>query len=87
VIGKKEIMDGKEFLENKKERMSTLGFWDEISKPTLIYLIECGYKKEIIKEWYINDIMYDGEKAVINWKKRWRELTDKEVKEKYGFHA
>ena len=72
-----------EFLENKKQSMEILGFWDEISKKSIIHALETRYKDEILKEWCITDIVPNGDKFLFKWAKRFLPLTDKEVKLKY----
>jgi len=74
----------KSFLERHKSHLELGGFWDEERKQTIIFLIESRYKKEIIQEWYVNDIVLNGDKFLFNWKKRHKKLTDKEVKDRYG---
>jgi hypothetical protein len=64
--------------------MEHLGFWDEAYKTSIINMIENGYKTEVIKEWGISDLVINGDKILLKWVKRYRPLTEEELKEKYG---
>lgn len=70
-------------LENKKSTMEALGFWDETSKQSLMYSLECRYSDEILKEWCITDIIPNRSEFLFKWTKRLFPLSDEEVKEKY----
>ena len=72
------------FLDLHKQGMETLGFWDESYKKVVIGIIENGYKTEVIKEWGISDLVVNGDKILLKWAKRYRPLTEEELKEKYG---
>jgi hypothetical protein len=72
------------FLDLHKQGMETLGFWDESYKKVVIGIIENGYKTEVIKEWGISDLVVNGDKILLKWVKRYRPLTEEELKEKYG---
>lgn len=71
-------------LENKIERLN-LGqeFWDEMGKKTIIHIIERGYNADILKIWYISDLVMNGDQVLIKWTKRFKVLSDEEIKEKY----
>jgi hypothetical protein len=64
--------------------MEHLGFWDEAYKTSIINMIENGYKTEVIKDWCISDLVVNGDKILLKWSKRYRPLTEEEIKEKYG---
>jgi hypothetical protein len=72
------------FLDLHKQGMEHLGFWDETYKSSVINMIENGYKTEVIKEWGISDLVVNGDKILLKWAKRYRPLTEEELKEKYG---
>lgn len=74
----------RDFLEAKKQSMDVLGFWDEDYKSTLLRQIESTYYPEIISEWGISDVVFNGDKALIKWYKRHHPLSKLELKEKYG---
>lgn len=73
-----------EFLESHKEAMESLGFWTEEFKSTVILMVENKYKTKVIREWEIVDLTFNGDKALIKWKKRLQPLTDEEIGSKYG---
>ena len=73
-----------DFLELKKESMGMLGFWDETNKNVIIHAFECRYNTDILKEWCITDIVPNGNQFLFKWSKRYKPLTKKELKEKYG---
>ena len=77
-------MENLDFLEIHQKSMETLGFWDEAYKKVVIGVIENGYKTEVIKDWCISDLVINGDKVLIKWNKRYRPLTEEELKEKYG---
>jgi len=72
-----------DFLENKKQSMAILGFWDEVSKKTLIHSLETRYKDEVLKEWCITDIVPNGNEFLFKWSKRFLPLSDEEIQLKY----
>lgn len=72
------------FIEIHTKTMETLGFWIEEHKSVFIGMMETRYKTEIIREWEIIDLAFDGDKALVKWKKRLQPLTDEELKDKYG---
>ena len=41
-------------------------------------------KTEIIREWTIVDLVFNGDKALVKWEKRYQPLTDEELKDNYG---
>ncbi|MCP4665216.1 MAG: hypothetical protein GY849_02530 [Deltaproteobacteria bacterium] len=71
------------FLNNQKKQIET-GFWQEDYKSIAIFSIEKMYKSEIIKIWFIADLIINNDKILINWKKRHRELTDEDYSKKYN---
>ena len=77
-------MENLDFLEIHQKSMETLGFWNEAYKKVVIGMIENGYKTEVIKDWCISDLVINGDKVLIKWNKRYRPLTEEELKEKYG---
>lgn len=77
-------MENLDFLEIHQKSMETLGFWGEAYKKVVIGMIENGYKTEVIKDWCISDLVINGDKVLIKWNKRYRPLTEEELKEKYG---
>lgn len=72
------------FIEKHFEKISVLGFWDEIKKPTLIQLLEHMYETEIIREWAISDVVMSGNKVLYKWYKRAFPLSDEDLKSQYG---
>lgn len=77
-------MENLDFLEIHQKSMETLGFWNEAYKKVVIGMIENGYKTEVIKDWCISDLVINGDKVLIKWNKRYKPLTEEELKEKYG---
>lgn len=73
-----------EFLELHQQTMETLGFWSEEYRSVVIRMMETRYKTETIREWTIIDLVFNGDKALVKWKKRFQPLTDEELKDKYG---
>lgn len=73
-----------EFLELHKKGMKTLGFWTEEFRSVVNTMMETRYNTEIIREWIIVDLIFNGDKVLIKWKKRFEPLTDKELKKEYG---
>jgi hypothetical protein len=76
--------DKKDFLERHKEHLDVLGFWDEDSRSSIIYCIESTYKKEIIREWGISDMVMNGDKILFKWYKRHEPLSEEELKKRFG---
>lgn len=71
-------------LESHIEVLNLTGtIWYELAKKTIIWSVERSFDDVILKERYISDIVINGDKALIKWEKRFRELTDEEVKDKY----
>lgn len=73
-----------DFLERHTKSAEVLGFWDEQYKSVVVAMIESNYKKEIIKEWQITDIIANNDKFLLKWRKRLSPLTNKEYNEKYN---
>lgn len=74
---------GDEFIDSLKNS-PTFGYWDTINKSSMISILESNYTSEILKTLYIEDVIIHDGKTLINWKKRFRPLTDEEISEKYG---
>lgn len=72
------------FIEAHQQGMETLGFWTEEYRRTTMKAMELQYKTEIIREWGITDFVPNGDKILIKWGKRFRPLSDEELKEEYG---
>lgn len=70
-----------DFHEKKAEH---LGFWDETYKGILISAYEARFNTETLKKFSVSDILINGDKVLVKWVPRHKELTDEEVKEKYG---
>lgn len=77
-------MEGKGFLDLHRELMETLGFWDEDYKASIIRLLESRYKRDIIREWGISDLVVNGDKVLFKWYKRYQPLSDEEMIKRYG---
>jgi hypothetical protein len=73
----------KSFLEIQKEGMEVLGFWTESYKEVLLNQMESMYNNEVLREWAIGDIVIHDKKVLLKWHKRYRPLTDEEIKLKY----
>lgn len=71
----------KTFLELKQSGMETLGFWDENYKTVLLMMVERGYKRHIVKEFAITDVVIHGDKVLLKWEKRLFPLSDDQLKE------
>lgn len=74
----------KNFLEIHKEHLETLGFWDELNKKTLIRAIERIYRKEVVVNYQIVDIVNNNDNCLIKWHKRIAPLSDSEYNSIYG---
>jgi len=72
------------FLETHKEGMKHLGFWAEEYKSSVLRSLELQYSTEVLREWTIVDLTFNGDKALAKWEKRTFPLTDQQLKEKYG---
>jgi hypothetical protein len=77
---------GKEpnFLDMHKEHLESIGFYEEINTSYLCQVLEGTYITSIIKDYYISKIVPDKDVYLVKWKKRFRQLTDSEIKDKYG---
>ena len=72
-----------DFLEIHKKSLELSGFWREEWKEVIFHVIELDYKTEILKDYYIDDLVINKEKVLISWKKRHLPLSDEELKKKY----
>lgn len=72
------------FLQSHIEGLEINGFWNEIHKSSLIFYTECLYKKEIISQYGISDIVINGDKVLLKWFKRITPHGNGYMKEKYG---
>lgn len=73
-----------DFLENHKNGLEHIGFWNEFFRDTVIKAIEDLHKTEIIKDFKIVDFIPNGDKVLIKWVKRFQPLSDAELSEYYG---
>lgn len=71
------------FLEGMNQ-LNKFGFWSDISKNTLISIFESSFKKDVLSEWFINDLIISDKKVLYEWKPRFIKLSDDELKEKYN---
>lgn len=81
----KDKITGKDFVKLHAEGMEELGFWTEEYRSTIIKAIESRYKPEIIRVYCVSDFVVNGEKVLVNWKPRFVELSDQDLKDNYGF--
>lgn len=57
-------MGTKSFIEIQKDSIER-EFWDENSKNTILYQLESTYKKEIIRDYGICEIVNHGDKFLL----------------------
>lgn len=74
----------KKFIDYKIESMDIIGFWDEVHRCSVIKSLELYYRTEIIREYFIQDMLPNGDKFLIKWQKRFEPLTEEELKDDYG---
>lgn len=60
------------------------GFWTENYKKSIISLLENNYRREILINWFVSDIVINGDKVLLKWDKRIFPLTDEELKSQYN---
>jgi len=77
-------MEDLDFLKIHQRQAELIGFWSEEYKASIINSIESQYKTEILKEWTITDFVVNENKVLVKWNKRHFELSDDQIKEKYG---
>jgi len=70
------------FLQNQSAILEH-GFWAEDTKSALFFSLELRYKKEIIMNWQIVDVVMREKNVLIKWQKRYNPLTDEEYQSKY----
>jgi hypothetical protein len=73
-----------DFIETHTNGMETFDFWTEEYRSVVIEMMETLYETELIREWTIVNLGFNGDKALVKWQKRFQPLTDKELKDKYG---
>lgn len=75
-----------DFLKLSQDSMETLGFWTEMNEHSVRRKIEQAYHSDVIREWGISEIAFNkaGDKILAKWYKRFKPLTDSELKEEYG---
>lgn len=59
-----------DFLEIHKETISTLGFWTEMYKATVMAVIEQMYKPHVRDNYEITDMVINGDDVLVKWQKR-----------------
>ena len=74
----------KEFLEVLKDKMDVTGVWEEHYRETLIRRMESMYKTEIIRDYFISDLVINGDKVLVKWNKRHLPLSKEDLKDDYG---
>lgn len=73
-----------DFLQIHKDGLEYIGFWNEFTKEAVLKSLEQLHKTEIIKEYSAVDIILNDKKVLIKWVKRFKPLSDEELKEDYG---
>lgn len=73
-----------DFIKTHMQGMETLGFWTEEHKSVVIRMLETRYNTEILRELAIIDLVFNEDKVLVKWQKRFVPLTDEELKNKYG---
>jgi len=59
------------------------GFWDETYKSSVIEAVEATYSDVVLTYWGISELVMSGDKVLIKWYKRHRQLTPEELNKKY----
>lgn len=73
-----------DFINIHKQTMLVNGMYENIYKSVLIKLIEGRYKKAVVVNFYISELITKGDDFLICWKERYRPLTDEEYETQYG---
>jgi hypothetical protein len=71
------------FLDHVKSTMD-YGFWSDENKTLVMFAIERLYKRDVVREWGITDIVMKDDKVIVRWSKRIKPLTEEELANKYG---
>ncbi len=72
-----------DFLEHTKSGMEVLGFWTETYKSVLILQVERSYRRDVVRDWCVSDIVINGDKVLLRWDRRIFPLTEEELDKKY----
>lgn len=73
-----------EFLKDHITSIEFDGFWKEGYKEIMLSRLLGLYNSDIIRDYFISDLIVRGEKVLLKWTKRFRSLTEQELKEQYG---
>lgn len=73
-----------DFLEQHKKSLEHFGFWDEMLKDNLKHLILSTCNTAIIRDYMIVDFVVNNDKVLLKWAKRFKPLTENELKDKFG---
>lgn len=73
-----------DFLEHNKEMLNTGPIFTEVFQSSILLSVELGYRTEIIRDYFISDLIPNKDKFIVTWRKRIFSLTDQELKDKYG---
>lgn len=73
----------KTFLEIMQSPDNTW-FWTEDYKGVWFSYMETFYKKSIVREWRIADVVPNGDKFLVKWEKRIQPLTEMDLQKKYS---
>lgn len=76
-------MKDEKFIDVHKKSIE-FGFWDETYRASVIYQLERAYHSDVLREWYISDMVINGSKVLLKWNKRLIPLSDEELKSKFG---
>ncbi len=77
-------MEKETFLEYHKKNLEFTGFWQEHYKSSVIQNIENTFHINVIREYFICDLVMNGDKVLVQWKKRHRPLNAEELEKNYG---
>lgn len=70
-------------LQLHEQKAENLGFWDEIYFSVLLKGIERMFTRDVIREYYVADLILRGNKTLIKWEKRFHPLTEDELQQIY----
>lgn len=73
-----------DFLEQQKQVGKVLGFWVEEPRTTTIHALEMQFTTDIIQNYYIDDLVQNGDVTLIKWMKRPYPLSAEQLEKKYG---
>ena len=67
---KEKEFDMEGFLDSRKQVVKAIGFFEESYAATIRKMVMKSHKRKFINEYYLENIISNGDKVILEWKRR-----------------